>query len=107
MCGKHGNVCIGALELYPVAAPQDSAYRLTQNIRNAKPFTRGILLKRYPPNQKAVLGLNLYAGGRRLKSSLPDQSFQALKLYFWFSVYSDVDEIVDGACIADFPRDLH
>ena len=28
------------------------------------------------------------------KSSLPDQSFQADKLHFWFSVYSSVDGIV-------------
>src|SRR5271166_772348 len=41
-------------------------------------------------------------GGRRFKSSLPDQSFQALKLHFWFSVYIDGVEIVDGACITDF-----
>src|SRR5260370_31221209 len=41
-------------------------------------------------------------GGRRFKSSLPDQSFQALERHFWFSVYIDGVEIVDGACIADF-----
>ena len=41
-------------------------------------------------------------GGRRFKSSLPDQSFQALERCFWFSVYTDGVEIVDGACIADF-----
>src|SRR5258708_26513400 len=42
-------------------------------------------------------------GGRRFKSSLPDQSFQALKLHFWFSVYIDGVEIVDVACFAGFP----
>jgi hypothetical protein len=41
-------------------------------------------------------------GGRRFKSSLPDQSFQILKLHFWFSVYIDGVEFVDGACIAGF-----
>ena len=41
-------------------------------------------------------------GGRRFKSSLPDQYFQALKLHFWFSVYADGVEIVDGASIACF-----
>jgi hypothetical protein len=35
-------------------------------------------------------------GGRRFKSSLPDQSFQALKLDFWFSVYIDGVDFVDG-----------
>jgi hypothetical protein len=35
-------------------------------------------------------------GGRRFKSSLPDQYFQILKLHFWFSVDSDGVEIVDG-----------
>ena len=44
-------------------------------------------------------------GGRRFKSSLPDQSFQILQLHFWFSVDIESDEIVDGACIADFPVD--
>jgi hypothetical protein len=44
-------------------------------------------------------------GGRRFKSSLPDQSFQRLKLRFCFSVYSDGVEIVDGACIVDFSKD--
>ena len=38
-------------------------------------------------------------GGRRFKSSLPDQSFQVHKRYFWFPVDSDGVEIVDGACI--------
>jgi hypothetical protein len=33
-------------------------------------------------------------GGRRFKSSLPDQSFQAHKAHFWFFVYSDVDDFV-------------
>ena len=37
-------------------------------------------------------------GGRRFKSSLPDQSFQTLKRYFWFSVNICGVEIVDGAC---------
>ena len=50
-------------------------------------------------------------GGRRFKSSLPDQSFQALKLHFWFSVYIDGVEIVDGRVFLDFPlgfqRELH
>jgi hypothetical protein len=41
--------------------------------------------------------------GRRFKSSLPDHSFQALKLRFWFFVYSDGVETVDGARITDFP----
>ena len=45
-------------------------------------------------------------GGRRFKSSLPDQHFQALKLHFWFSVYIDGVDFVDGACFADFPEDL-
>jgi hypothetical protein len=45
-------------------------------------------------------------GGRRFKSSLPDQFFQARKLHFWFSVYSDGVEIVDDACFADFPEDF-
>jgi hypothetical protein len=36
--------------------------------------------------------------GQRFKSSLsPTILFQVLKLHFWFSVYIDVDEIVDGA----------
>ena len=35
-------------------------------------------------------------GGRRFKSSLPDQSFQTLKVHFWFSAYSAVDDFVDG-----------
>src|SRR5246500_1187684 len=46
-------------------------------------------------------------GGRRFKSSLPDHYFQAHKLHFWFSVYIDGVEIVDGACIADFLGNLH
>ena len=46
-------------------------------------------------------------GGRRFKSSLPDQSFQALKQHFWFSVYIDGVEIVDGACIGGVPEDFH
>src|SRR6185369_14352971 len=33
-------------------------------------------------------------GGRRFKSSLPDQSFQQLPLNFWLSVYSGVDDFV-------------
>ena len=45
-------------------------------------------------------------GGRRFKSSLPDQYFQALKLHFWFSVYTDGVENVDGACIGDFSEDF-
>ena len=43
-------------------------------------------------------------GGRRFKSSLPDQSFQTLKLHFWFSVYIYGVDFVDGACIADFKQ---
>ena len=39
-------------------------------------------------------------GGRRFKSSLPDQSFQVDKLYFWFSIHTAVVDFVDGA---DFP----
>jgi hypothetical protein len=35
-------------------------------------------------------------GGRRFKSSLPDQSFQAHKQHFWFFVYSGVVDFVDG-----------
>jgi hypothetical protein len=42
-------------------------------------------------------------GGRRFKSSLPDQYFQALKQHFWFSVYIDGVEIVDGHVFMDFP----
>ena len=34
--------------------------------------------------------LNSGPGGRRFKSSLPDQFFQALKAHFWISVYSAV-----------------
>ena len=49
-------------------------------------------------------------GGRRFKSSLPDQSFQALKLHFWFSVYIDGVDFVDGACsdefLSSFPREF-
>jgi hypothetical protein len=53
-------------------------------------------------------------GGRRFKSSLPDQSFQALKRHFWFSVYIEGVEIVDGRVFLnflldfqqDFPREL-
>ena len=41
-------------------------------------------------------------GGRRFKSSLPDQSFQTLKLHFWFSVYIAVDDFVDGVVLLDF-----
>ena len=41
-------------------------------------------------------------GGRRFKSSLPDQSFQTLKLHFWFSVYIDGVEIVDGRVFQEF-----
>ena len=36
-------------------------------------------------------------GGRRFKSSLPDQYFQADKPHFWFSVYSAVDDFVTVA----------
>jgi len=36
----------------------------------------------------------------------PTNSFQAYKLHFWFSVYIDGVEIVDGACIADFLGNL-
>ena len=46
-------------------------------------------------------------GGRRFKSSLPDQFFQALKLYFWFSVYIDGVDFVDGHIFLDFPQDFH
>ena len=46
-------------------------------------------------------------GGRRFKSSLPDQSFQTLKQHFWFSVYIDGVEIVDGAVFLDFPLGFH
>src|SRR6266852_9519953 len=35
-------------------------------------------------------------GGRRFKSSLPDQFFQALKVRFWISVYNAVVNFVDG-----------
>jgi len=35
-------------------------------------------------------------GGRRFKSSLPDQSFQIHKLYFWFFVYKSVVDSVGG-----------
>jgi hypothetical protein len=45
-------------------------------------------------------------GGRRFKSSLPDQFFQILKLRFWFSVCIDGVEIVDGACVAGFSEDF-
>jgi hypothetical protein len=45
-------------------------------------------------------------GGRRFKSSLPDQSFQTLKLHFWFSVYIDGVEIVDGRVFLGFQLDL-
>jgi hypothetical protein len=40
-------------------------------------------------------------GGRRFKSSLPDQSFQILKLHFWVSIYIDGVDFVDGACILE------
>ena len=33
----------------------------------------------------------------------PTNLFQTLKVHFWFSVYSDGVEIVDGACAADSP----
>src|SRR5271155_5219238 len=42
-------------------------------------------------------------GGRRFKSSLPDQFFQTLELHFWFSVYINGVEIVDGHAFPDFP----
>ena len=35
-------------------------------------------------------------GGRRFKSSLPDQYSQTLEVYFWFSVYIDGVDFVDG-----------
>src|SRR5262249_13588484 len=35
-------------------------------------------------------------GGRRFKSSLPDQSFQALEAHFWFFDYSGAGNFVDG-----------
>jgi hypothetical protein len=34
---------------------------------------------------------------------MPDQSFQTLKRHFWFSVYIDGVEIVDGHVFLDFP----
>ena len=46
-------------------------------------------------------------GGRRFKSSLPDQSFQRLKLYFWFSVYIDGVDFVDGHVFLDFRWGFH
>jgi hypothetical protein len=46
-------------------------------------------------------------GGRRFKSSLPDQSFQTLKRYFWFFVYIDGVEIVDGHVFLNFPLGFH
>jgi hypothetical protein len=46
-------------------------------------------------------------GGRRFKSSLPDQLFQVLKLHFWFSGYIDGVEIVDGHIFLDFPLGFH
>jgi hypothetical protein len=54
-----------------------------------------------PTNLEWLLNLVRDQRGRRFISSLPDQSFQVLKLHFWFSVYSDGVEIVDGACIDD------
>src|SRR5206468_2791350 len=33
-------------------------------------------------------------GGRRFKSSLPDQSFQRVTSHFWCAVYIDVDDFV-------------
>ena len=41
-------------------------------------------------------------GGRRFKSSLPDQSFQALKSYFWFFRHTAVDDFVDGSVFLFF-----
>ncbi len=50
-------------------------------------------------------------GGRRFKSSLPDQSFQAHKLRFWFFVYSSADDFVTVAAFSMRPshksHDLH
>jgi hypothetical protein len=46
-------------------------------------------------------------GGRRFKSSLPDQSFQAVERYFWFSVYIDGDELVGGRVFPDFQLGFH
>jgi hypothetical protein len=46
-------------------------------------------------------------GGRRFKSSLPDQFFQTLKQRFWFSVYIDGVEIVDGRVFLDFQLSFH
>ena len=46
-------------------------------------------------------------GGRRFKSSLPDQSFLALKHHFWFSVYIDGVDFVDGHVFLDFPLGFH
>ena len=44
-------------------------------------------------------------GGRRFKSSLPDQSFQALKQHFWSFAYIVVESIVPhGRCGADENR---
>ena len=45
-------------------------------------------------------------GGRRFKSSLPDQSFQALELHFWFSVYIDGVDFVGGGVFRDFLTDI-
>jgi hypothetical protein len=40
--------------------------------------------------------------GQRFKSSLPDQSFQALKSYFWFFRHTAVDDFVDGSVFLFF-----
>ena len=46
-------------------------------------------------------------GGRRFKSSLPDEYFQSLKLHFWFSVYINGVEIVDGRVFLELLSGFH
>src|SRR5258707_5285602 len=46
-------------------------------------------------------------GGRRFKSSLPDQSFQRLKLHFWISVYTAVGNFVGGKILGIPQADFH
>jgi hypothetical protein len=46
-------------------------------------------------------------GGRRFKSSLPDQYFQTLKQHFWFSVYIDGVDFVDGPVFLFFQSKLN
>jgi hypothetical protein len=49
-------------------------------------------------------------GGRRFKSSLPDQSFQQFIFHFCFFHHIAVDDCVDGSDFAviqmGFPRDV-